>query len=35
MDKPRRLTVAQAIALIGAMAGLLQAVAAVLKALPH
>jgi len=34
MDKPRRLTVAQAVALIGA-AGLIQAVAAVLNALRH
>ncbi len=34
MDKPRRLTVRQIIALLGAVAGVLQAVAAVLKYLP-
>lgn len=35
MGKPRRLTVRQIIALLGAVAGVLQAVAAVLKHLPN
>ena len=35
MDKPRRLTVGQIIALLGAVAGVLQAVATVLKYLPN
>ena len=34
MGKPRRLTVRQIIALLGAVAGVLQAVATVLKYLP-
>ncbi len=35
MDKPRRLTIRQIIALLGAVAGVLQAVATVLKYLPN
>jgi hypothetical protein len=35
MGKPRRLTVRQIIALLSAVAGVLQAVAAVLKYLPN
>ena len=35
MGKPRRLTVRQIIALLGAVAGVLQAVAAVLEYLPN
>ncbi len=35
MGKPRRLTIRQIIAFLGAVAGVLQAVAAVLKYLPN
>ena len=35
MGKPRRLTVRQVIALLGAVAGVLQAVVTVLKYLPN